>query len=68
MIKHYCDICEKEVHRNYVSDRLKMKLEGFEVEVMVTKDNTTNSGELCRDCLLKILRTGHELFPKYLKK
>jgi len=61
MIKHFCDVCEKEIQRNYVDERLVHKLRDFEVEMIVKKENTSNDGELCYRCLMNIVTNGKEV-------
>ena len=64
MIKQFCDGCGEEIKRNYVTDRLKrtFQLEGtpFHIEVMAGKSNVTNDGDLCLDCLMKVINEGRE--------
>lgn len=60
MIKYFCDMCGKEVKRNYISERFHPKKGNFKVEVMVAFDNTWNDGIICKDCLWDILKTGKE--------
>lgn len=64
MIKYYCDGCGQEISRNYVSQRLtvclKLKEERFTIEVLVRKNDIANNGELCLDCLMKILVQGKD--------
>jgi len=67
MIRHFCDICEKEIERNYVTDRFKESsvLPGkhsgrrVEVEIIVTiginRPDAGDAGEICRDCLYRFL-------------
>lgn len=62
-VKRYCDICEAELERNYVGDRLKGQtfMSGphrgthIGVEVMLQVDGTWNAGELCGDCAMEAL-------------
>ena len=60
MIKRFCDMCGVEVHRNYVSDRYEPSFEQFKVEIMVYKGGTNNSGEMCLNCIKKIVAEGIE--------
>jgi len=63
-ILYKCDGCGKTVERNVVQDRYKPKLflEGseFQLEIIVCKNGTSNHGELCVNCLRKIVRRGLE--------
>lgn len=64
MIKTFCDGCGTEIDRNYITTRLRksMHLEGkkFTVEVIVSKDNVINEGDICLACLFKVLNEGGE--------
>ena len=64
MIKCYCDVCEIEVPRNYVSQRYKLKqnISGrkLEAEVMLCVDGVWNSGALCESCMRHLLAVGKE--------
>lgn len=61
MTKHFCDVCEKELDRNFVSKRLKgskhftgpdKKTCIVNVEVMFGVGvGNTNGGEVCLDCM-----------------
>ena len=61
MIKMFCDVCNQEVERNYVSRRLNVGCGRFRAEVMVTFEGVSNKGHICRLCLMKILFTGEEV-------
>ena len=63
MIRRFCDACGAEIERNYVSQRLvaektfrrdRSTLSPLKVKVecMVTIDDTSNSGDMCRDCII----------------
>ena len=64
MRRTYCDGCGVEIDRNYVSERYRPKLmfngQWFMAEVMIHKGKTVNTGELCKECLLKIINEGKE--------
>ena len=55
MIKTFCDVCKKELTRNIVAERLVVTSGVFSAEVIITKDKTVNDGDLCLECLLKML-------------
>jgi len=68
MVKYFCDVCEAETPRNYVTDRYKGLVhlpEKSEIGIEITfgfpenKCSTTmtvwNSGVLCKKCFVKIL-------------
>lgn len=59
-IKHFCDVCDRQINRNYVSDRLVVQRGPFVAEVMVSKDGTSNTGELCKDCVMEMFTYGEE--------
>ena len=63
-IRIFCDGCGEEIGRNYVSNRFKpeLQLKGqlFELDILVKKGGVCNAGELCVDCLLKIIKEGRE--------
>ena len=59
-IKRFCDMCDGEISRNYVSQRMKIKRREFTAEVMFHKGSTCNTGELCRKCVMEILTQGKE--------
>ena len=56
----FCDMCDEQIGRNYVSQRLKLKRREFIAEIMIQKGATCNHGDLCRDCVMKILTEGKE--------
>jgi len=60
MIKRYCDVCGKEVERNYVAQRLRQEMGRVVVEVMVAIDGIWNKGEICLGCLTDVLVHGSE--------
>jgi hypothetical protein len=61
MTKAFCDICEAEIGRNVVSNRVRGFQRGkpphkdarVNIEIMcgVGNDGTMNGGDLCLDCL-----------------
>jgi len=57
MIIYKCDQCHQELTRNMVSERLVVEQGHFIAEVVVSKDNVSNDGDLCYDCLIKMLTT-----------
>lgn len=67
-VKHYCDGCGKEIDRSYVTDRfiptLLINTTGSYVkvkaEVQLSVNGTWNRGDICRDCLLRVLTEGGE--------
>ena len=70
-IKKFCDICRKEMPRNMVTERLivqslSKKGGGFSAEVIVTKNETDDDGDLCFDCLMGMLNQKPK--RKYIRK
>jgi len=61
MIKYYCDVCGKELTRDYVEDRLVRELDRVKVEVTVAIDGTWNKGDICGDCLIKAISKGKDI-------
>ena len=57
MRKVFCDVCERELTRNMVTEKLVVTDGGFSAEVIVSKDGVSNEGDLCYDCLLSMLTT-----------
>ncbi len=57
MIIYKCDLCGKELTRNVVSDRLMVDQGDFHAEVMISKKDVTNQGDLCLSCLILMLTT-----------
>jgi len=68
LIKHYCDGCNKEIDRNYIDKRLRKSLRignhSFVIEVMVDKDQVSNQGDICYNCLMKVILDGSDLGDK----
>lgn len=71
MTKHFCDVCGKQLKRNYVSDRhtptLKVEPESFDekrvkvtAQVTVAVNDVWNEGDICLHCLLRVLKEGEE--------
>lgn len=60
MIKHFCDLCKKEVKRNYVSNRFTPRLGKHYIQVTVAIDGCNNDGAICKSCLDKIYKEGVE--------
>ena len=55
--KTFCDVCDKELTRNMVGDRLIVAIGEFTAEVFISKNGTSNAGDLCYDCLMSLLNT-----------
>lgn len=65
MTKTFCDVCEKELKKDYVSERLSYtdnpaiadmgKGTGIMIEVEVGKNGTWNKGNICLGCLRQML-------------
>jgi hypothetical protein len=61
--RYFCDGCDREIDRNYVSRRFKpshyFKHEyagtNISAEVIVTVGGVSNAGHLCRPCLDTLL-------------
>ena len=69
--KTFCDICGNELTRNMVTDILIVESAstaggGFSAEVLISRNGTTNVGDLCYDCLLRILNKKPK--RKYVRK
>ena len=61
MIKIFCDRCGKETKENMVSQRLSTVIQnkiGADclLEIMLGVNGVWNSGVICRDCLLEMLK------------
>ena len=65
MIRYFCDCCGEEIHERDTKDRnplhrltakLKRGNSELQVEVLETKDGTSNAGQFCRYCVLDALR------------
>jgi hypothetical protein len=67
VIRRYCDICETQIGRSYVSDRFKPSVyragANWAAEIIVRNGNTWNQGDLCLDCLKEIVAEGRE-YPR----
>jgi len=65
MTKWFCDVCGRELGRNYVSDRLRVSDGLRVVEVTVGKKDkhglTWDKGDICRPCLMGIITNGHDV-------
>lgn len=59
-VKQFCDMCNEQIGRNYVSQRMKLKRREFTAEIMIHKGSTANQGDLCRTCVMEILTEGKE--------
>jgi hypothetical protein len=64
MIRYFCDCCGEELAERDTKDRnrlhrltakLKRGNSELQVEVIETKDGTSNSGNFCRYCVLDAL-------------
>jgi hypothetical protein len=66
MIKVFCDVCGKPLERNMVDERLIVESGEFKAEVLIEKNGTSNEGDLCLDCLLKMLNQKPK--RKYVRK
>jgi hypothetical protein len=55
MIKHYCDLCGKEV---IGMNRMKRCFDRVKVEVITAVDGTWNQGDLCTECIIKSVTKG----------
>jgi hypothetical protein len=60
MIKEYCDVCKKEIKRNYISERFCAELGDMEIEIIVAYQHTWNNGHICKSCLLDVVNKGKE--------
>jgi len=62
VIKHYCDSCDKEIHKNVVSDRLigHVQRGGKKImfEIILGVDDTWNAGDVCKSCALDIVASA----------
>ena len=63
MVKWFCDVCGKETTDNQVTQRLKRTIwipghggNKVNIEIMLGLNSTFNSGVICKDCLLKMLK------------
>lgn len=77
MVKHYCDICGKEIVRNYVCTRLYGSVQpkgldkSINLELIVGIGSTSratgvwNNGDVCRECLSEAVNRA---FDKGLKE
>jgi len=55
--KYFCDKCKSEM-RYVEHGRVKLKLDKFQVEIMVAIDGTWNYGHLCHACVLNVVANG----------
>jgi hypothetical protein len=56
-VRYFCDICQAElapVHHG----RLKAVIGDLAVEVMTRVKGTWNGGQVCHDCIRKVVATG----------
>jgi hypothetical protein len=62
--RRYCDICEKQLGRNVVSQRFRpsffRRYTNWHAEVMIRKGSTWNTGDMCLDCLRELLNESFE--------
>ena len=56
-----CDVCGASLGRNYVSSRLQLKRGRFTAEIMLKRDSTYNTGEICLKCVREVLAKGKEV-------
>ena len=59
-IKMYCDLCEKEVKRNFVHNRWKIHApitgqNDAVIEIMAGTGGMINHGILCQSCIAEII-------------
>ncbi len=64
MIKYYCDVCREEIkegEQNYVSETLEHSQEyktgKVTINVMVGIDDVFSRGQLCKKCLIEVMRS-----------
>ena len=62
MIKMFCDACGAEIKRNVVTQRVRRRrtFDAMPVmaEVIVTINSVINAGQLCEECLFRVLEEG----------
>jgi hypothetical protein len=60
MTKYFCDICEREIGRNFVSKRLERvgwhNDKKVQIQVTCGVGEQWNRGEICLDCLLEAIK------------
>lgn len=70
-IRRFCDVCQEEIDRNYVSERLKddVFMSGpnvgttVKVEVTLGLGETWNKGDLCACCAADAVATAFKEAP-----
>ena len=66
MIKYFCDLCKKEISKNY-SDEFTARLSknGHVVEATVRFESLpsppSTSWEICKNCLVQVVSEGEEV-------
>ena len=57
-IKMFCDKCGKKTKRNYMDNTLNRTLDDFEAKVVISYLGNDSKGEICLNCLLKVINEG----------
>ena len=75
MIKYYCDKYKKELNklkrrggyfdRSRVGTEIRIGISRFNLEVMVSRDGVSNSGELCQYCIIEAIAKLDDRKKKY---
>jgi len=65
MTRRFCDVCGRELTRNFVTDPL-VRTDGLMVvRVMVGKKTASSlvwgDGDICQPCLVGIVKNGHDV-------
>ena len=58
MIRYYCDNCDTELNEDnpdMLNPRLKRSVEKWYFELKVSRNGTSNDGNLCRKCLCELV-------------
>ena len=65
MTKTFCDLCGRELTRNFTIDRLRVSDGLIVLEVTVSRkvknSLVKNMGDICRSCLVGIITNGHDV-------
>lgn len=66
--KMFCDKCNKETDKNYVSNRAVLTLDGWKAEVVLVSrhDLVLGNQVLCEPCLREILQQGKLLGDRWV--